>query len=165
MQGANGDVADGARLRALALDIHRRAVLHVALGDVEEVAGGIVRGDSGERACARALDEMDTMLREARAGFLGIVDLEAEMVEAGGAARLARVDVEADIAVAHGDRALGARVGRRLHAKNGLVESAQQRVLVAHDGDVLELGGHRRWKVSRNSFSKRLKSRARSGFT
>src|SRR5258706_280817 len=87
-----------------------------------------------------------------------IVRFEADVMEPRRTAGLARVDVEADVAVAHRHRALGPRIGRGAHAERGFVELALHGVVVADEGDVLELGGHQgaRPKISRNSFSYRL---------
>jgi len=76
------------------------------------------------------------------------------MVEPGRAARLARIDVEADGAVADGHGALRALVGRGLHAEHRLIKSALERVLVADDGDVLDFADtdqRPRRNISRNS--------------
>src|SRR5207247_10275986 len=58
------------------------------------------------------------------------------------AARLARIDVEAEVTVADGHRPLRSLVGRRPHAEHRLVKSALERVLVADDGDVLDFRRH-----------------------
>ena len=51
-----------------------------------------------------------------------ILDLDAEMIEAGGTAGAARIDVEPDIAVAHRHGAAGAGLVRGAHAEHRLVE-------------------------------------------
>src|SRR5713101_5074992 len=58
------------------------------------------------------------------------------------AARAARVDVEADIAVAHRDGAAGPRLLRGLHAEDGAIELLQQRIVLADDGDVIDFREH-----------------------
>src|SRR5262245_41139347 len=62
------------------------------------------------------------------------------MVEARRPAGLARIDVEADIAVADRDRAIGAGLLRRRHPEQRLVEGGKQRIALAHDGNVVDLG-------------------------
>ena len=71
-----------------------------------------------------------------------VLDLDAEMIEPGGTAGAARIDVEADIAVAHGHGAAGAGLVGGLHAEHGLVELRELRVVFADDGDVIDLGKH-----------------------
>src|SRR5260221_137979 len=98
----------------------------------------------GKGARARALEDLDggVALAQPRASPLGVLHFHAEMVEPGRAARLARIDVEADGAVADGDGALRTLIGRGLHAEHRLIKSALERVLVADDGDVLDFFGH-----------------------
>ena len=64
------------------------------------------------------------------------------MVEAGRTPGAPRIDVEADIAVAHRHCPGGPRLGRGRHAEHRLVELAQLGVVLAHDGDMIELGEH-----------------------
>src|SRR5206468_8908622 len=71
-----------------------------------------------------------------------IVDFDAEMIEPAGAPVAARNHVHADIAVAQHDRARGPGLARRLHAEEGFVEPAVQRILVGRDGDVIDARGH-----------------------
>src|SRR5205814_4349513 len=80
--------------------------------------------------------------RDTRNGVLDIVDFDAEMIEPAGAPVAARNHVHADIAVAQHDRACRPGLARRLHAEEGLVEPAVQRVLVGRDGDVIDARGH-----------------------
>ncbi len=61
------------------------------------------------------------------------------MVEAGGAAGAARIDVEADVTVADRDRRGRALQLGRLHAEDGLIELGELCVIVADDGDVIDL--------------------------
>src|SRR5712691_1273064 len=72
MQGAQGEMADGARLLAGRLDVNRSAVLHVLLRQVEEVARGVVGADACEGARARALQDLHggVALAQPRAGRL-----------------------------------------------------------------------------------------------
>src|SRR5260221_3794472 len=137
-------MADGTRLLARRLDVDGGAVLHVLLRQVEEVARGVVGADAGKGARAGALEDLDggLALAKPRASPLDVLHFHAEMVEPGRAARLARIDVEADGAVADGHGALRALVGRGLHAEYRLIKSALERVLVADDGDVLDFCGH-----------------------
>src|SRR3981189_3549662 len=165
-------MAQRALALARALDVDRSAVLHALLRQVEDVAGRVVRADPGEGPRRRPLQHLDRgiALGEPREGALEIVDLHAEMIEPGGAARLARIDIEPDVAVAHGHRALGPGLVRRGHAEGGLVELSLQRVLIADDGDVSDPGWHGRCygpfrNISWNSASARLNSRASFGLT
>ena len=63
--------------------------------------------------------------------------LQPEVIEPRRTAGLAWIDVEPDIAVADGDGALGARIGRGTHAEGRFVELALHRIVVADEGDVL----------------------------
>src|SRR6185295_19265686 len=123
---AKRQMADGARLLARRIDVDRGAVLHVRLREVEEVARRVVRADARKGARARALEHLNggVALAQLRASPLDVLHFHAEMVEPGRAARLARIDVEADGAVADGHGALRALVGRGLHAEHRLVKSA-----------------------------------------
>src|SRR5439155_15727515 len=154
LQRAQRNMADAPRRGRLGLDVHRGAVRHVALREIEDVAGRIVRADAGEGTRARALHHLDAALAQLREDRLELVHLETEMVEAGRAAGLARIDVEPDVAVAERHRALGPRIGRGAHAEGRLVELALQRVLVADQRNVPELRGHGALpKMARNSRS------------
>ena len=73
---------------------------------------------------------------------LGVLDLDAEMVEAGGAPGAARIDVQADIAVAHRDRPARPGLVRGLHAERRDVELRELGVVFADDGDVIDLREH-----------------------
>src|SRR5258706_15763966 len=116
VQGAERQMADGTRLLARRLDVDRGAVLHVLLRQVEEVARGVVRADAGKGARARALEDLDggVALAQPRASPFGVLHFHAGLVEPARTARLARIDVEADGAVADGHGALRALVGRGL---------------------------------------------------
>src|SRR5258706_9384038 len=83
MQGAQGEMADGARLLARRLDVDRSPVLHVLLRQVEEVACGIVGADAREGARAGALEDLDggVALPQSRADSLGVLHFPAEVVE------------------------------------------------------------------------------------
>src|SRR5882762_9487137 len=144
VQGAKRQMADRARLLARRLDVDRGAVLHVLLREVEEVARRVVGADAGKGARAGALEDLDggVALAQPRASPLDVLHFHAEMVESRRAARLARIDVEADGAVADGHGALRTLVGRGLHAEHRLIKPALERVLVADDGDVLDFRGH-----------------------
>src|SRR5262249_12191061 len=73
---------------------------------------------------------------------LAVFDLDAEMVETGRAAGAARIDVEADIAVADGDGAAGPRLVGGPHAERGDIELRELGVILAHDHKVVDLGEH-----------------------
>ena len=100
--------------------------------------------DARERARTGALQDFDggVALPQPRANLFGVLHFHAEMVEPRRAARFARIDVEAHVAVADGHRPLRPPVGRRPHAEHRLVKSALERVLVADDGDVLDFCRH-----------------------
>src|SRR5260221_1189925 len=74
MQGAQGEMADGARLLARRLDVDRGPVLHVPLRQVEEGARGVVGADADERARAGALQDFDggIALTQSRADSFGV---------------------------------------------------------------------------------------------
>src|SRR5258706_2812511 len=137
-------MADDARLLARWLDVDRSPVLHVLLRQVEEVARGVVGADAREGARPGALQNFDcgVALAQPRADSLGVLHLHAEVVEPRRAARLARIDVETHVAIADGHGSLRPLVGSTPHAEHRLVESALERVLVADDGDVLDLRRH-----------------------
>src|SRR5262249_59786227 len=73
-----------------------------------------------------------------------LVDRDGEMIKPGRPPGLARVDVEANVAVADRDGAVGAGLRRRGHAEQRLVEGGEQRIFLADDGDVVDLGEHGR---------------------
>src|SRR5581483_5855258 len=151
-------MADAPRRRLLGLDVHRRAVRHVALREIEDVAGRIVRADAGEGPCARASHHLDAVLLQLGEDRLHLVHLQSEMVETRRAARLARIDVEADVAVAHSHGTLWPRIRGRAHTECRLVELALKRVVVADECDVLQFRGHGALpKMARNSRSYSLK--------
>src|SRR5258705_2753413 len=128
----------------LVLDIDAGTIGHLLLRQVEHVAVRIVRGDPGERARARPLHIIGAGIFGTNAveHGLDLLDLDAEMVEPRRTPGLARVDVEADIAVAYRDGAVRARLGPRRHAEERLVERCEQRISFADDGDVIDLRKH-----------------------
>src|SRR5205809_6870867 len=137
-------MADRARLLARRLDVDRSPVLHVLLRQVEEVARGVVGADARKGARAGAFQDFDcgVALAQSRANSFGVLRFHPEGMEPRRAARLARIDVEAEVTVAAGYRPLRSLVGRRPHAEHRLVKSALERVLVADDGDVLDFCRH-----------------------
>src|SRR5262249_42042094 len=84
-------------------------VRHVLLRQVEHVAVGVVGGDAGKRPCRRTLEPFHRWIFLAHAFEyrIDILDLDAEVIEAGGTAGTAWIDVGADIAVAHGHGGAG----------------------------------------------------------
>jgi hypothetical protein len=126
------------------LDIDVGAVAHVLLRDVEDIAVRIMRRDAGEGPVGGTLLPFDRRIIFAQPveGGLGIFDLDAEMIETGRTPGAPGIDVEPDIAVAHRHRPRGPRLGRSRHAEHRLVELAQLGVVLADDGDVVELGEH-----------------------
>ncbi len=138
-------VIDVARIGlAVVLDIDRRAVRHILLRDVEHIAVGIVRADAGERPRGRTLEPFHgrVFLAHALEAGFGVLDLDAEMVEPGGTSGAARIDVQADIAVAHRDRPARPRLVRGLHAERRDIELRELGVVLADDGDVIDLREH-----------------------
>src|SRR5262249_4406103 len=145
--GADRDVANVALvlLAGLVVDIDAGAVGHLPLRQVEDVAVRIVGGDPGERPGRGPLHIVGAgMLADALEHGLDLLDLDAEMIKPGRPPGLARIDVEADVAVADGDRAVGAGLRRGRHAEQRLVEGGEQRIFLADDGDVVDLGEHGR---------------------
>ena len=139
---AERDVMNMARIGvAVVLDVDRRAVRHVLLRNVEHVAVGIVRRDAGEGAGRGALQpfHLRVALAHPLVDGLCVLHLDAEMIEARRAARAARVDVQANVSVAHRHGARGARARRRAHAEHSLVELGELGVVFADDGDVVDL--------------------------
>src|SRR5262249_46276058 len=67
---------------------------------------------------------------------------DTEMIESGGTPRSPRIDVQADIAVAYGDSARWPGLGRCPHAEDSLVELRQLGIIVADDGNVVDLREH-----------------------
>ena len=143
--GADRHVADVALAGdAAVFDVRAGAVLHVLLREIEHVAVGIIGGDAGERPVRRTLHvARERVLRvELVERALDVVDLDPEVIEPGGASALARIDVEPDVAVADVEARLGARDLGRLEAEQRLVEAVEQRIFLADDRDVIELGVH-----------------------
>src|SRR5262249_10483388 len=99
---------------------------------------------AGERAVGGPLEPLHGRIALAHPFERGldILYLEAEMVEAGRTPGAARIDVEADIAVTHRNRLGGADERRVPHAEHSLIEFAELGVIVAADGDVVDLGKH-----------------------
>src|SRR5215204_3124221 len=64
------------------------------------------------------------------------------MVEPCRATGAARINVQADIAVADSDGATGACLVGGLHAEGGLIELRQLRVIVTDNGDMIDLREH-----------------------
>ena len=146
-QRAQGEMIDVARIaRAVVLDINVAAVRHVLLRDVEDIAVRIVGAEAREGAVGRAVEplHLGIMRREAPEHGLDILDLDAEMVESGRASGPARIDVEAGIAVAQRASARRAVLARWRHGEHRLVELRELGVVLADDGDVVELGEHAR---------------------
>lgn len=115
------------------------------MGEVEHIAGGVVHADTGEGARAWPLEELDlgVKLVRARPDQLDVVDFDPEVVESALAPIGPTVHVHADVAVAdYGSCPLGPLLGGSRHAKERLVEPAQERNLVADNGDVLDPGCH-----------------------
>src|SRR5215204_1442588 len=100
--------------------------------------------DAGERPGRRALEPLHRRIFTAHAveNGVAVLDLNAEMVEAGGAAGATRIDVEPDIAIAHRHRAAGTGLVGCRHAECGLVELRQLRVIVTDNGNVIDLREH-----------------------
>src|SRR5262249_52235438 len=146
--GADRDVADVAivLIAGLVVDIDAGAVGHLLLRQVEDVAVRIVGGDAGERAGRRPMHIVGARIfgADALEHGLDLLDLDAEMIKPGRPPGLARVDVEANVAVADRDGAVGAGLRRRGHAEQRLVEGGEQRIFLADDGDVVDLGEHGR---------------------
>src|SRR5262249_41116711 len=106
----------------------------------------IMRGDAGERPVRRPLQPFHRGIALAHTleHGLAVLDLDAEMVEAGGAPSPARVDVQAHIAVADSNRATRPRLVRGLHAERGDVDVRELGVVSAHDRHLLVFGEHHR---------------------
>src|ERR1700704_1477526 len=141
---AQRDMRDRARLNPIVLGVDVLLRARTLLRQIEDVGVGIVRAVGGEGADGRALYGAQRRIefRDARNGVLDIVDFDAEMIEPAGAPVAARNYVHADIAVAQHDRARRPGLARRLHAEEGFVEPAVQRILVGRDGDVIDARGH-----------------------
>src|SRR5215831_1282686 len=136
---------DVARLGlAVVLDVDGGAVLHVLLRNVEHVAVGIVSGDARERPVGGPLQPPHARVARAHAieDRLYVLDLDAEMIETGGASSAAGIDVEPHIAVADRDRAPHPRLGRGSHAEDCLVELGKLCVVITDDGDVIDFRKH-----------------------
>jgi hypothetical protein len=134
-------------LAAVVLQIDAAAIGHLLLREVEDVAVRVVGGDAGEGPRARPLHPVGVWILAAHAveHRIDVLHLDAEMVEAGGPAGLARIDVEPDIAVAHRDGPVDLALGGALHAEQRFIEARQQGIFLADDGDVIDLGEHGRY--------------------
>src|SRR5439155_1173106 len=138
------DMRDRAWLNPIVLGIDVLLPARTLLRQIEDVGIGIVRAVGGEGADGRALYGAQRRIefRDTRNSVLDIVDFDAEMIEPAGAPVAARNYIHADVAVAQHNRARGPGLARRLHAEEGLVEPAVQRILVGRDGDVVDARGH-----------------------
>ena len=113
--------------------------------EIEDIAVGIICRDAGEGARRGPLDPVRLRILAAQQleNARYVFHLDTEMVEPSRTACLARIDIEANVSVTHRDGAHGALEQlRRLHAEHGLVEVGQQRILLADDRDVIDLGEH-----------------------
>src|SRR5262249_33967182 len=145
---ADREVADRVVLLPFALSVDFGTVLVTLLGEVEIVAGRIVGAVARERTVARPLHDLDVgiFLGHLVAHLIEVLDLDAEVIEAGLAAAAARDDGHADIAVADRDgRHFPRRVAGDLHPEHRTVEHAERRVVVGGDGQVVELAEHDRF--------------------
>src|SRR5262245_5656710 len=139
-------MAEGRILLPFALGIDLGAILVSRLREVKIIARGVVRAIAGERPVARPLHDLDVgiFLGDLGADLVEIRNLDAEMVEASLTAASARDQRHAEIAVADRDRAdLPRRIARRLQSEGGTVEHTEQRVVVAGNGEMVELREHR----------------------
>src|SRR3954454_23391810 len=138
-------MAERRLLLPFVLGVDLGAVLMPRLRQVKVGAGRIVGAVAGERPVARPLHDLDVgiLLRDLGTDFIEVLDLDAEMVEAGLAAAAAGDQRHAEIAVADRNRADLARgIARRLQTERRAVEHAEQRVVIARDGKVVELPEH-----------------------
>ncbi len=82
-----------------------------SLRQIEDIAVGIVHADAGEGAVARPMEHLDFRILVFKPGEddLGVLDLEAEMIESGLPSRRARIQVQPDVTVVADDRAARSR--------------------------------------------------------
>ena len=142
---AQCEMAEGRVLLPFVLGIDLGAVFMSGLRQVEIVARGIVRTVAGEWPIARPLHDLDVgiLLRDLGAHLVEVLDLDAEMVEARLATAAAGDQRHAEIPVADRNRADLARgIARRLQTERGAVEHAEQRVVIARYGKMVELPEH-----------------------
>src|SRR3954452_18677555 len=138
-------MAEGRLLLPFVLGVDLGPVLMPRLRQVEIVSRRIVRAVAGERPVARPLHDLDVgiLLRDLGTDLFEVLNLDAEMVEAGLAAAAAGDQRHAEIAVADRNRAdLARRIARGLQTERRAVEHAEQRVVIARDGEVVELPEH-----------------------
>src|SRR5262245_63563090 len=157
-------MAEGRILLPFALGIDLGAILVSRLRKVEIIARGVVRAIAGERPVARPLHDLDVgiFFGDLGADLVEIRNLDAEMVEARPAPAPAGDQRHAEIAVADRDRADLARgIARGLQSERRAIEHAEQRVVVAGNGKVVELREHR--PLLRSSYPSDNSARARSG--
>src|SRR3954465_9594819 len=138
-------MAEGRLRLPFVLGIDFGAVLMSRLRQIEIVAGRVVRAVAGERPVARPLHDLDVgiLLRDLGTDLFEVLDLDPEMVEARLAAAAAGGQRHAEIAIADRNRAdLARRIARGLQTERRAVEHAEQRVVIARDGKVVELPEH-----------------------
>jgi len=115
------------------------------LGQIEIVTGRVVRAVAGERAVAGPLHDLDVgiLSGDLVAHLVEALDFDAEMIEPRPAPAAPRDQRHAEIAVTDRDRADFARgVARCLEPEHRAVEHPEQRVVVARDGQMIELAEH-----------------------
>jgi hypothetical protein len=115
------------------------------LREVEIRSDRIVNPQPRERAIAGPLGDFDMrpLLRDARPHEIDVLDLNAEVIQAGLPSAHARIDVHADVAVADCERS-GVEFGRRtrLEVEQTLIKDPLCRVVVRHDRDVVQFCKH-----------------------
>ena len=126
----------------LGIDFLARVVF--LLREIEDIAVGIVAAVGGEGARGGPLHDrrVPVLALHALQHGLDVVDEHAEMIDAPDVPVASRNEVQADVAVADGDRRGRAALAGSLQPEHGLVEFAERVVLVADDGYMIDLGEH-----------------------
>src|SRR5262245_55653597 len=125
-------------------------IFHLFVGKIENVSGRVVSADARESSPARPADVLDggIFFAQARENQLDVFDFDAEVIEARGTARIAKVEIQTDIAVGKRDGAM--RASELLaffrqfggEAEGGLVKPSETMAIVGDDRDVFDLARH-----------------------
>ena len=141
---AQGDVVDITLLLPVILGENVLRLARIALGEIEDDHIGIMGAHRRIGPLGRPHHPLQRGVEGLHAlqGELHALHLEAEVIEAA-APTLATGDVvEADLPIAHGHGAGGARIAGALHAEQRHVEAGVRGVEIAGDRDVIDFGEH-----------------------
>src|SRR4029077_3800181 len=151
LHDAQSKMADAASSLLVFFNIQVGAVFHSLLGEIEDIARGIVSANAGERSGAWTFEHLDLgiFLLEPRENQFDILHFKPEVIKTGLASRRSWVQVQPNVTIAHDDRTPGPRHSRALHSKNIFVEIAFMVHVAADNCHVLYLCEHIRLPSSK----------------